>query len=363
HRGPSPPPCGVPRCRALTSPAALTVGACSPRSTESRIQRQAVCLRPAFLSRSGSSLSKAPLRSTSTTPSSCQHRCRVTATASLADLPGRYPYESGSKGGSRCGASALCATVWAPRAPTVAIPSGRPPPLAWGISPSLPGGGQSLPAASRFQMRERFPLSCGSKAARLSPAIPAAPRFAFTRRPASTTACCGMANGLGHASRSSLRRPWRSPSPPLISPLPPPPPPPPPPPLLSRSSLVPPSASPPGSRFGMPPRGVGLLPVPLSRESSVSPLPWQSLAHGPPASRPVAAGAVLRSPAGLSPRLAAPLVSTTSGSFDPSTALRLRSSPGHLPVVVGAPPFPPAFTTPPLKRRSRGVSTPSVNQP
>src|SRR5215831_10618955 len=61
--------------------------------------------------------------------------------------------------------------------------------------------------------------SCGSNAARLSPAIPAAPRFAFTRRPASPTACCGMANGLGQASRSSRRRAWRSASPSIMSPL------------------------------------------------------------------------------------------------------------------------------------------------
>src|SRR5262249_24456549 len=94
-----------------------------------------------------------------------------------------------------------------------------------------------------------------------------------------------------------------------------------------RSCLATPSDSAPGSRFGRPPRGVGHLSVSLSSASSGAHLPWQSLAHGPAASRPVAAGAVLRSPAGLSPRLAAPLVSTTSGSFDPSTALRLRSSP------------------------------------
>ena len=41
----------------------------------------------------------------------------------------------------------------------------------------------------------------------------------------------------------------------------------------------------------------------------------------------VAACAVVRCPAGSSQRWEAPLVSTTSGFFDTSTAVRLRSSP------------------------------------
>src|SRR6516164_7370119 len=48
------------------------------------------------------------------TQSERQHRCRAVATASRADLPGRYPYESpwkhGSTKGSRCILTTICAT-------------------------------------------------------------------------------------------------------------------------------------------------------------------------------------------------------------------------------------------------------------
>src|SRR5438067_559406 len=61
--------------------------------------------------------------SNSTTQSNCQHRLRVTAIACLADLPGRYPYESAWNIGSSFGSMICLTTVCAIRSDTVGMPS------------------------------------------------------------------------------------------------------------------------------------------------------------------------------------------------------------------------------------------------
>ena len=64
-------------------------------------------------------------------------------TASNADLPGRYPYESGWKCGSTSGSKYNFATICAMRSATVGIPKGRTPlPWSFGISTNRTGGGK-----------------------------------------------------------------------------------------------------------------------------------------------------------------------------------------------------------------------------
>jgi hypothetical protein len=61
------------------------------------------------------------------------------------------------------------------------MPSGRLPPLSFGISTNLTGGGKYEPDDIRFQTLYRFPFRSSSNAANVCPSTPAAPRFAFTR--------------------------------------------------------------------------------------------------------------------------------------------------------------------------------------
>src|SRR3954452_20453751 len=93
-------------------------------------------------------LIKCPLDVNSTTQSNCQHRFRVTAVACLADLPGRYPYESAWNIGSSFGSMICLTTVCAIRSDTVGIPSFLVPPFAFGISTCFTGGGKYGSVAS-----------------------------------------------------------------------------------------------------------------------------------------------------------------------------------------------------------------------
>src|SRR5262249_23551412 len=63
----------------------------------------------------------------------------------------------------------------------VGMPSGRVPPLSFGISTSRTGGGRYEPDDIRFQTLYRLPLRSCSNAASDTPSTPAAPRFARTR--------------------------------------------------------------------------------------------------------------------------------------------------------------------------------------
>jgi hypothetical protein len=76
------------------------------------------------------------LMSKSTTQSDRQQRSRQTATASSAERPGRYPYESGWNTGSTSGSRYRHTTVCATRSATVGTPNGRTPPAS-GISHQL----------------------------------------------------------------------------------------------------------------------------------------------------------------------------------------------------------------------------------
>src|SRR3954451_7872515 len=94
--------------------------------------------------------------SNSTTQSNCQHRFRVTAIACLADLPGRYPYESVWNIGSSFGSMICLTTVCAIRSDTVGMPSFLVPPFAFGISTCLTGGGKYEPDDIRFHSLYKF---------------------------------------------------------------------------------------------------------------------------------------------------------------------------------------------------------------
>ena len=72
-----------------------------------------------------------------------QHRWRAVRTASIAERPGRYPYESSWKIASMMGSRYRLTTSWAQRSATVGIPSGRSPaPPAFGIITRRTGGGK-----------------------------------------------------------------------------------------------------------------------------------------------------------------------------------------------------------------------------
>jgi hypothetical protein len=79
--------------------------------------------------------------------------------------------------GSRMSLSA----PWTTRSRIAGMPSGRVPPLSFGISTSRTGGGKYEPDDIRFQILKRFPSKSFSNASSDSPSTPAAPRFAFTR--------------------------------------------------------------------------------------------------------------------------------------------------------------------------------------
>src|SRR6266536_5840986 len=100
--------------------------------------------------------------SNSTTQSYFQHRFLVTAIACFADLPGRYPYESGWNIGSSIGSMISLTTVCAIRSDTVRIPSLRKLPFAFGISTCLTGGGKYDPDDIRFHSLYKFLDRCRS---------------------------------------------------------------------------------------------------------------------------------------------------------------------------------------------------------
>src|SRR5439155_10261097 len=117
--------------------------------------------------------------SNSTTQSNCQHRFLVTAIACLADLPGRYPYESVWNIGSSFGSMMRLTTVCAIRSDTVGIPSFLVPPFAFGISTCFTGGGKYEPDDIRFHSLYKFFDRFRSNVAIVSSSTPAAPRLAF----------------------------------------------------------------------------------------------------------------------------------------------------------------------------------------
>ena len=97
--------------------------------------------------------SKNALMSRSTTQSYRQHRVRACPTASAADFPGRYPYESAWNAGSTLGSRYSFTTICATRSPTVGIPNVRSRPSGFGMVTLLTGGGKYVPEDIRFQIR------------------------------------------------------------------------------------------------------------------------------------------------------------------------------------------------------------------
>ena len=71
-----------------------------------------------------------------------QHRSRQTPSASWAERPGRYPYESSWKTGSTLGSRYERTTTWAIRSATVGTPSILEEPSFFGISTARTGGGK-----------------------------------------------------------------------------------------------------------------------------------------------------------------------------------------------------------------------------
>ncbi len=71
-------------------------------------------------------------------------------TASNADLPGLYPYESGRKCGSTKGSKVSFTTICAIRSVTVGIPRIRVPPDFFGIGTAFTGNGKYVPDDIRF---------------------------------------------------------------------------------------------------------------------------------------------------------------------------------------------------------------------
>src|SRR5580693_10740878 len=85
------PPWGVPLDLSIRVPSSISIGAVSHLSMYSKLHLHFTCLRTARNNSVWSMLSKRPRISNSSTKSYCQHRLRVTPTASIADLLGRYP--------------------------------------------------------------------------------------------------------------------------------------------------------------------------------------------------------------------------------------------------------------------------------
>src|SRR5450759_1398842 len=102
------------------------------------------------------------------------------ATACLADFPGRYPYESAWNIGSRIGLMRSLTAVCPTRSATVGTPNLRIPPVAFGISTCLTGGGKYDPDDIRFHNLYRFFDRSCSCLLYTSPSMPAAPLLAFT---------------------------------------------------------------------------------------------------------------------------------------------------------------------------------------
>jgi hypothetical protein len=121
----------------------LWSGALSHRSTYNRIHRSLVWCATALSTRSCGTLSKNARISRSITQFVLQQRSRQAATASSADRPGRYPYESGWKLGSTFGSRYIRTTVCATLSATVGTPRIRTPlPPTFGISTAFTGGGK-----------------------------------------------------------------------------------------------------------------------------------------------------------------------------------------------------------------------------
>src|ERR1039458_3573161 len=99
--------------------------------------------------------------------------------------------------------TAVCAI----RSDTVGIPSFLVPPVAFGISTCLTGGGKYDPADIRFHNLYRFLDRFCSNISILSSSMPAAPRLAFTCWYASHTVRFAMQ--LGFVDVMSLIPAWR----------------------------------------------------------------------------------------------------------------------------------------------------------
>lgn len=87
----------MPSPLSVVDPSGRRSPAASHRLTYSTTQPASVCASTAATTLSHGTVSKNFRMSNSTTQSNRQHRSRQDATASSADLPGRYPKESGWK--------------------------------------------------------------------------------------------------------------------------------------------------------------------------------------------------------------------------------------------------------------------------
>src|SRR5665647_3801519 len=125
-----------------------------------------VCFSTAFINNSWSMLSKSPLMSNSNTQSFSQHLFRVTASASCADFPGRYPYESGRKYLSTFSSKRIFTTICAILSATVGMPSILTPPFPLGISTAFTAGGKQVPDDILFHILYRFFFKSLSNCAR-----------------------------------------------------------------------------------------------------------------------------------------------------------------------------------------------------
>jgi hypothetical protein len=142
--------------------------------------------------------------SNSTTQSNRQHRSRQTLIAFRADLPGRYPNESGwntcSTRTDRCPATTVCATLSA----TVGTPRTLVPPPPLGIGTALTSGGKYVPDDIRFQTLYKLFLRSFSNTSSDTPSTPDEPLFPLTFTQASHTSRLEMLNGLAEAFNSSI---------------------------------------------------------------------------------------------------------------------------------------------------------------
>jgi hypothetical protein len=150
--------------------------------------------------------SKSGGRSYATTQSYRQHRWRVTAMAWRADLPGRYPSESGWHGGSTQGSRYSSAPSWAILSPTVGIPSILAPAVLLRYADRADRQGQGTPrrhpVPNLLQMVLEVPLNVCPR------------RGVHSRRAllGLDVLRCPPHRGLGHHQRLDCvhrRLPWR----------------------------------------------------------------------------------------------------------------------------------------------------------
>src|SRR5215472_10734677 len=187
-------PCGVPRSRCTRLPSGIRTGAASHRLTYKITHGRSACFSTALTIRSQRTLSKNFWTSRSMTQSCFQQRSRHTPTASRADRPGRYPYESPWSTGSTTASIRAATTVCATLSATQGTPSTRVPPPAFGISTAITGGGKYDPDDIRFQTLYRLSYRSFSKSARDTASTPGAPLLARTFSQALCTSAFSMAN-------------------------------------------------------------------------------------------------------------------------------------------------------------------------